>query len=121
MPSKRTASKAGKAIAIVLILIWSLVPIAFIVVSAFKPSADIFAVPPKLAFAPTLKHFVDLWANWRGFFTGLVNSAIVTAGATLLALGAGFIGIMVMETALYRVCPLYTVLDISTDRVIQSR
>jgi len=88
MPSKRTASKAGKAIAIVLILIWSLVPIAFIVVSAFKPSADIFAVPPKLAFAPTLKHFVDLWANWRGFFTGLVNSAIVTAGATVLAVVA---------------------------------
>jgi multiple sugar transport system permease protein len=78
----------GKALAVILLLIWSLVPIAFIVVSAVKPSADIFAVPPHLTFAPTLKHFADLWSNWRGFFTGLVNSAIVTAGATLLAVAA---------------------------------
>jgi multiple sugar transport system permease protein len=57
-------------------------------VSSFKPSADIFAVPPRLMFAPTIKHFGDLWAQWRGFFTGLLNSAIVTAGATLLAVVA---------------------------------
>ena len=78
----------GKTLAVALILAWSLVPIAFIVVSAFKPSADIFAVPPRLAFVPTLQHFVDLWSKWRGFFTGLLNSAIVTAGATLLAVVA---------------------------------
>lgn len=78
----------GKTIAIALILTWSLVPIVFIVVSAFKPSADIFAVPPRFAFAPTLQHFADLWSKWRGFFTGLLNSAIVTAGATLLAVVA---------------------------------
>jgi ABC-type spermidine/putrescine transport system permease subunit II len=75
----------GKVVAVALILTWSLVPIAFLLVSSFKPSADIFAVPPRLTFAPTVKHFVDLWAQWRGFFTGLRNSAIVTAGATLLA------------------------------------
>src|SRR6187397_1671736 len=78
----RAVAVIGKALA------WSLVPIAFIVVSAVKPSADIFAVPPRLTFAPTLKHFVDLSSQWRGFFTGLVNSAIVTAGATLLAVAA---------------------------------
>ena len=78
----------GKVAAVALILTWSLVPIAFILVSSFKPSADIFAVPPRLTFAPTVKHFVDLWAQWRGFFTGLLNSAIVTAGATLLAVVA---------------------------------
>ena len=88
MRPKRTAVSVGKALAVALILAWSLVPIAFILVSAFKPSADIFAVPPRLAFAPTAKHFVDLWVQWRGFFTGLLNSAIVTAGATLLAVGA---------------------------------
>src|SRR5580765_1976534 len=84
----RAGAVIGKGIAVTLILIWSLVPIAFIVVSAVKPSADIFAVPPRLAFVPTLKHFADLWSQWRGFFTGLLNSAIVTAGATLLAVGA---------------------------------
>ena len=39
----------------------------------------------------------------------------------LLAVAAGFIAILVMATALYRVCPLYTILGISTDREVQSR
>src|SRR5688572_28618138 len=88
MQPSRALIGIAKALAVALILVWSLVPIAFIVVSAVKPSADIFAVPPRLLFAPTFKHFVDLWAQWRGFFTGLVNSAIVTAGVTLLAVVA---------------------------------
>ena len=88
MRRKRALTRVLKALAVAAILAWSLVPIAFIVVSAFKPSTDIFAVPPRLAFAPTLVHFADLWTKWRGFFGGLVNSAIVTAGATLLAVAA---------------------------------
>src|SRR5262245_51516047 len=88
MRPKRAAVTIGKAAAVAAMLLWSLVPIAFIVVSAFKPSADIFAVPPRLLFAPTLSHFADLWTQWSGFFAGLRNSAIVTAGATLLAVVA---------------------------------
>jgi multiple sugar transport system permease protein len=88
MRPKRVVVGVGKGAAVALILAWSLVPIAFLLVSAFKPSVDIFAVPPRLAFAPTFSHFVDLWAKWRGFFAGLLNSAIVTAGATLLAVAA---------------------------------
>ena len=67
MRPKRVVVGAGKAVAVALVLLWSLVPIAFIVVSAFKPSADIFAVPPRLAFVPTLQHFTDLWSKWRGW------------------------------------------------------
>jgi multiple sugar transport system permease protein len=52
MRRKRAAVRIGKALAVALILAWSLVPIVFILVSAFKPSADIFAVPPRLTFAP---------------------------------------------------------------------
>ena len=63
MRPKRVAVGAGKAVAVALILVWSLVPIAFIVVSSFKPERDIFAVPPRFAFAPTLQHYVDLWAQ----------------------------------------------------------
>ena len=88
MRPKRVVVGAGKAVAVALVLLWSLVPIAFIVVSSFKPSADIFAVPPRITFSPTMQHFADLWTQWRGFFTGLLNSAIVTAGATLVAVVA---------------------------------
>lgn len=76
----------GKAVAVGAILIWSLFPIAFIVMSAFKPGQDIFAVPPKFVFAPTLQHYGKLWSEWGAFFDGLLNSTIITIGATILAI-----------------------------------
>ena len=78
----------GKAIAVAAILLWSLVPIAFIMISSFKPERDIFATPPTFTFAPTLHHYADLWAKWGTFFDGLVNSLIITVCATVLAIVA---------------------------------
>jgi len=75
----------GKTVAVAAILLWSLLPIAFILVSSLKPERDIFAVPPSFAFDPTWQHYLKLWTNWGQFFTGLLNSLIVTAGATVLA------------------------------------
>jgi multiple sugar transport system permease protein len=74
-----------KAVAVAAILVWSLVPIAMILMSSFKADRDIFVVPPRFAFEPTLVNYGALWARWGDFFTGLVNSSIVTAGATALA------------------------------------
>jgi multiple sugar transport system permease protein len=76
----------GKAAAVCAILIWSLFPIAFIVMSAVKPGQDIFAVPPKFIFTPTLQHYGQLWSEWGTFFDGLLNSTIITIGATILAI-----------------------------------
>jgi multiple sugar transport system permease protein len=76
----------GKAAAVCAILIWSLFPIAFIVMSAVKPGQDIFAVPPKFIFTPTLQHYGQLWSEWGTFFDGLFNSTIITIGATILAI-----------------------------------
>lgn len=43
-------------------------------------------------------------------------------GSPLLALAAGFVAIIVLATALYRVCPLYTILRINTsDREVLPR
>ena len=78
----------GKLVAVVLILAWSLLPIAFIVLSSLKPGRDIFAVPPKFIFAPTIQHYVSLWEKWGTFFHGLLNSLIITVGATALAIAA---------------------------------
>ncbi len=83
-----------KALAVVAIVLWSAGPIAFMLLSSVKPGKDIFAVPPVLLFSPTLEHYAALWTKWGSFFDGLVNSAIITVGATVLAvvvsLAAGF-------------------------------
>ena len=74
----------GKAAALALVLIWSIGPIALIVMAAFTPERDIFAVV-STGWRPTLENFVLLWTRWGDFFAGLTNSLIVTAGATVLA------------------------------------
>jgi multiple sugar transport system permease protein len=85
MRAERALVGLGKGAAVAAILVWSLFPIAFIALSSLKPGQDIFAVPPRILFEPTLKHYVALGRAWGGFFTGLLNSTIVTAGATALA------------------------------------
>jgi len=88
MRTKKLAIGIGKAIAVAAILVWSLFPIGFIVMSSLKPGQDIFAVPPKFVFSPTLQHYVQLWNGWGVFFGGLLNSTIITAGATIIAITA---------------------------------
>ncbi|MET0526895.1 MAG: carbohydrate ABC transporter permease [Microvirga sp.] len=91
----KIAVSFAKAAAVGAILIWSLFPIAFIVMSAFKPGQDIFAVPPKFLFTPTWQHYGKLWSDWGTFFHGLANSTVVTIGATIVAIttstSAGYI------------------------------
>jgi multiple sugar transport system permease protein len=82
---------ALKALAVLVVLAWSLVPIAMIVLSSFKADRDIFAVPPRLTFTPTLVNYVALWDRWGDFFKGLLNSLIITAGATIVAVLASAI------------------------------
>lgn len=88
MHTRRIVTGFGKAAAVAALLVWSLFPIAFIVMSSLKPGQEIFAVPPAYLFTPTFEHYVSLWSRWGVFFDGLLNSTIVTAGATALAVVA---------------------------------
>lgn len=74
-----------KIVAVAVVLAWSLAPILLIFMSSFKADRDIFAVPPRLGFSPTLDNYVALVTRWGDFFSGLLNSLIVTVGATVLA------------------------------------
>src|SRR3954452_5028550 len=78
----------AKAIAVGAILLWSLFPIAFVILSSFKSGQDIFAVPPKFLFAPTWDHYGQLWSRWLISFDGLLNGTITSIGATVLAISA---------------------------------
>jgi multiple sugar transport system permease protein len=85
MRTKSLLAGIGKSVAVAVMLLWSLLPIAFVVMSSLKPGTDIFAVPPKFVFTPTFEHYVQLWTRWDVFFRGLFNSTVITAGATMLA------------------------------------
>lgn len=85
MQSKRLLISALKTLAVLAILLWSLAPIFFIISSSFKAGQDIFAVPTKFLFEPTLQHYQKLASAWPVFFSSLWNSTVITAGATALA------------------------------------
>jgi len=81
---RRRVIGCAKAVVIVLAVLWSTFPIFLVVSSSFKRTSDIFAVPLKIVFEPTVENYVGLWRDWSVFFTGLVNSLVITIGATLL-------------------------------------
>lgn len=65
-----------------------LLPIAWMVLSSFKPSSQVTAYPPQLFFAPTLDNYRQLFET-TPFARYTLNSAIVTTGSTLIGLLLG--------------------------------
>ena len=80
-------SPIGKAVRLALAALaiaWSTFPILMVVSASFKPPRDIFAIPPSLVFTPTLDSYRELWRAWPAFFDNMLNSLIVTVGATAM-------------------------------------
>ncbi len=76
--------------AIVVLLIWTLFPFYWAVISSFKNPADNYGNHwlPWISFEPTLKPWRDLWAI-REIRRSLLNSTIISVGAATIALVLG--------------------------------
>lgn len=66
-------------------------PIAWIVLSSFKTRTDILAVPPKLAFAPTLANYADLFGRQPPVTLQLLNSVVMSLTAVVIAVFVSFL------------------------------
>jgi len=65
----------------------SLLPVVWAVLQSFKIPTDIFAVPPKWIFRPTMENFQALFSRTgSSFFTYLMISVVVTTGTVLVTL-----------------------------------
>jgi multiple sugar transport system permease protein len=76
-------------VVITLALLWTLIPLAWIVLSSFKYEADQFSIPP--VWFPdklTLENYATFFANSE-FVSSLLNSFITTFFSTVIALGLG--------------------------------
>ena len=60
MPERSLHLSILKAIGIVVIAAWSVLPIALIVLSSFKADRDIFAPGARFSFMPTLANYALL-------------------------------------------------------------
>ena len=83
-------------IAIVIVLIWTLFPIGWMILTSLKSPTDVYAYPPKIIFKPILDNWVNvlLGKEWTGtaYMTVhtdipryFMNSFLIASGATLIA------------------------------------
>lgn len=79
---------AIKAILIFLIVVWSIFPVAYVVLNSFKFQRDIFAFPPSAFFTPTLGNYADLLKSYPNFFGFVANSLFISVLATMLSVFA---------------------------------
>ena len=77
-------TRAVRLLLIAIAVIWSGFPIFLVVMSSFKDVREIFAVPPTFIFTPTLDSYRRLGQLWPAFYPNMLNSLIITTGATLL-------------------------------------
>lgn len=77
-------------IAIVMILLYTLIPILWVVAISFRDPVRTMTIPPEILVRPTFRHYQDLFsAVWGDFTAYYINTLIVCGLAVLLSLAVG--------------------------------
>ncbi len=84
----RLLKRIGKVVAVLVIVVWSLFPVAYVLLNSFKLQKDIFQFPPALWFRPTLSNYAELGRRFPEFFTFMGNSLVISVCATVLSVCA---------------------------------
>jgi multiple sugar transport system permease protein len=85
----RTAGgRIGMKVLLGVVLLWTLVPIAWMVLSSLKPSDEITA-QPSLAFTPTLEHYRALIGGSNDIGGYFANSVLAAGISTIIAVTLG--------------------------------
>ena len=86
---KSNLEKTAQNVAIILVIFFFMMPLYWLLTTAFKFGREAFAIPPKWFFFEfTLKNFQEVWANTH-VLRFLTNSIIISAGATICSLLLG--------------------------------
>lgn len=83
--ARRRAARLADRLMLAAALAALVLPVAWMVLAAFRPRTEVAALPPRLLVAPTLENFVELFAR-TDFALYTLNSLIVAAGSTALGL-----------------------------------
>jgi ABC-type glycerol-3-phosphate transport system permease component len=74
-----------------LFLAWNLGPLVWQGLTSFRPDAVMSRLPPLIPPEPTFSHYVNIFSE-RNFQRNILNSLVVSGGATLLSLFFGSLG-----------------------------
>lgn len=87
-PQKLHFSRVLRGAIIGVFLVWTLIPVALIVITSFKYPVDIFTRVPRLIFHPTLANYVNAFLQ-ENFLAYFINSVIVATCTTALSMFLG--------------------------------
>lgn len=89
-----------RIVILALFFLWSFLPVYIILTNSIKPKLDITAIPPKIFFKPTMRHFKIAFFD-GDFALYFKNSIIITTITTVfcVVMGAmGAYGILIMKS-----------------------
>jgi len=70
---------------ILIVLLWTVFPIAWMILTSFKPANDIMVSPPRFVFKPTIDNY--LYAMGKANFAMFIkNTLYVSVVSTLLVI-----------------------------------
>jgi multiple sugar transport system permease protein len=81
--------RIGTRVLLVVVLLWTVVPLAWMLISSFKPSDKLTASPPSLAFTPTLEHYRSLFGGANDIGGYIENSLLAAGISTIIAVALG--------------------------------
>jgi multiple sugar transport system permease protein len=95
---QRLTLQLALALGAIVLLLWTVFPFFWILLTSFKTPGDIISVPPKVVFSPTFANYMALVigeqhgqvaASRPDFPLFFLNSTIISLGSVLLSLAAG--------------------------------
>ena len=96
--SWRWARAGGLVVAALLLVVWTVLPFFWILITSLKEPRDMLSVPPTLVFRPTVENYEAIFiGRQRGLYASarpdfprfFVNSVIISSGAVMLSVVAG--------------------------------
>jgi ABC-type glycerol-3-phosphate transport system permease component len=70
---------------ILMIIIW-VFPVIWVIFTSFKQRTDIFTIPPKIFFNPTIEHYIEAFLRTGDITRGTLNSILIATATTILTL-----------------------------------
>jgi multiple sugar transport system permease protein len=82
-------SRIGLPVLLGVIVLWTVVPLGWMLLSSFKPPEDLTASAPQLTFTPTLEHYEALFSGGNNIGPYIRNSLIAAGVSTIVAVVLG--------------------------------
>jgi multiple sugar transport system permease protein len=81
--------RIGVRVLVAVVLLWTLVPLVWMLLSSVKPTDSLTASSPDVTFKPTLEHYRALFSGGNHVGSYIVNSIVAAGASTIIAVALG--------------------------------